>query len=157
MDLQQFIVLSLRREPGARYINIQDFEDKSDRTLSITRKISESSTRSVPVVHHFFVLDGKLHSHNYEDSKTRGPKTTSFWSGEAVYAPLLDGPVRKAPSATDFEFAEMMENFGLPLSFYGFDSPENSLEKVDGIFYGLTNRTPTKSDSGGFCTFGKPV
>lgn len=157
MDLDQFIVLSIRRQPGARYISIQDFQDKSDRTLSITRKISESSTRSVPVVHHFFILDGKLHSHNYEDSKTRGPKTTSFWSGEAVYAPLLDGPVSKAPKATDFEFAEMMENLGLPLSFYDFGSPENQIEKVDGNFYGLIARTATKSDSADFCSFGTPV
>jgi hypothetical protein len=157
MDLDQFIVLSIRRQPGARYISIENFQDKSDRTLSITRKISTSSTSSVPVVHHFFMLDGKFHSHNYEDSKTRGPKTTAFWSGEAIYAPLLDGPVRKAPIATDFEFAELMESRGLPILFFDFDSPENNLEKVDGIFYGLTERTPTKSDSGGFCTFGKPV
>lgn len=157
MDLDQFIVLSIRRQPGARYISIQDFQDKSDRTLSITRKISESSTSSVPVVAHLFILDGKLHHHNYENSKTRGPKTTSFWSGEAIYAPLLDGPVSKAPSATDFEFAEMMENLSLPLSFYDFDSPENQIEKVDGKFYGLITRTATKSDSVSFCSFGSPV
>jgi hypothetical protein len=157
LDLQQFILLALRREPGARYISIQDFQDKSDRTLSLTRKMSISSTRSVPTVGHFFILDGKLHHHNYEASKTRGPKTTSFWSGEAIFAPLLDGPVTRAPIATDFEFAEMMENLGLPLSFYDFDSPENNLEKADGVFYGLISRTETKSGSVGFCTFGKPV
>lgn len=117
-------------------------------------------TKSIPVVHHLFILDGLLHSHNYEAPKTSNPKTTFFWSGKEIYAPLLygtPGPVYRAPVATDFEFAEMMENLDLALYFYDFDSPENQIEKVDGIFYGLISRTPTKSDSASFCSFGTPV
>lgn len=158
MDLYQFNKLQRRRDPEARHISIRDFQDHSDRTLSITRKISTSTTRSVPVIHHFFILDGQLHSHNYE--ATERPLTTQFWSGEKVFARLLvgtPGPVYRAPIATDFEFAEMMENMGLPLSFYDFDSPENQIEKIDGHFYGLINRTGPKNAPAGFCTFAKPL
>lgn len=156
MDLHQFTRLQRRREPEVRHISIRDFLDQSDRTLSITRKIARFPTRSVPMVHHFFLLDGQLHSHNYE--ATEKPMTTQFWSGEKVYAPLLQGtpgPVYRAPVATDFEFAEMMENLDLPLSFYDFESPENQISKIDGYFYGLITRTEPDFRSAGFRTFTK--
>jgi hypothetical protein len=163
MDSQQFAQLQKRRELLGKYvIDIQNFTDKSDRTLSFTTKISRSSTRSVRVVHHFFIRDGLLHSHNYEAPKNLKPRTTRFWSGESVYAPLLagiPGQILRSPIATDFEFAEMMENLELPLHFYDFDSPESRVEKIDGIFYGLINRTERKGESysDGFRTIVEPL
>lgn len=166
MDTQQFLDLSRRRAlRGSNVVDIQNFKNQSDRTLSFTTKISKSSTRSVRVAHHFFILDGLLHSHNYEAPKNLMPTTTQFWTGKTVYARLLagiPGKLFRSPIATDFEFAEMMENLGLPLNFYEFESPESQMEKVDGIFYGLINRTAPKAREGGsysdgFRTFTKPA
>lgn len=137
INQRQYLDLKHREElRQLRTIIADDFKDKSDRTLTISRERLE--TDGSRGFRHIFFLNGELVLHVYEINSD-GVFTTRTWrAGDFLKSGEVEPTIRRGPSVTDYEFATVMENLHAPISFYVPESDYGREELVDEKFFGLT-------------------
>lgn len=125
----------LRKNP---LIGIEDFQDRTDRTLTISREQTTTQAGKIGF-RHIFILSGALCLHVYEVDEN-GEFTSLKMSADGYFpAREVEPTVRRGSAVTDYELAQVMENIHMPISFY---VPESSYGQEglvrDENFFGLT-------------------
>lgn len=136
INQRQYLELKHRDElRRLRTVSAQDFKDKSDRTLTISRERLENDGSKG--FRHVFFLNGELILHVYEITAD-GVFTTRTWRSGDFRAGEAEPTIRRGPSVTDYEFATVMENLHMPILFYVPESDFGHEELIEDNFYGLT-------------------
>jgi hypothetical protein len=122
---------SLRKNP---LICIEDFKDKSDRTLTVGYA---GSSEEGWITHHSYIKNGLLHSYIYVSHEDGSYSNYSpVISGEYILAKDLSPAGPSYPSSTDYEFALIMENLHYPLEFYSKGSHGDNAVLITEVYYG---------------------
>lgn len=138
INQRQYLELKHREELRSNpLIGIQDFEDRTDRTLTISRERTMTQSGNVGF-RHIFILNGELHLHVYEINSDGVLTSRSFRHGEYLEAREVEPTIRRGPSVTDYELASIMENLHMPISFYVPESSYGIEPLVEENFFGLT-------------------
>jgi hypothetical protein len=118
-------------------LSVSDFKDTSDRTLTLgfSGSINDPSKR---LYEHIYLEGGQLRRHAYSMD---GPSvyTKIQTAAEGMHILLLRPTLGTSPSATDLEFAKLMESFHHSLKFFKPGSKEDKVlseNRVDGKFFG---------------------
>lgn len=124
-----------RAETGI--LRVCDFEDTSDRTLTLGIS-GQPNEPDKNLYEHIYFEGGQLRRHAY---CMEGPEvyTKSQTAAEGIHVLLLRPNLGVAPSATDLEFAKLMAAFNHSLNFFEPDSEEDKAlaeNRVDGKFFG---------------------
>lgn len=135
INQRQYLDLKHRDElRHLRTVSVEDFKDKSDRTLTISReRLPSDGTESF---RHIFFLNGLLHLHIYEVDESGQLNTISWRPDNILPTRDVEPLIRRGPGATDYEFATIMENLHIPILFYVPESSYGHMEPVDGEFLG---------------------
>jgi hypothetical protein len=131
------ILLAREKAVEEGVLRISDFEDTSDRTLTLgfSGLVNDPSTK---LYEHIYLEGGQLRRHAYtmEGPDVHTKIQTAF---EEMHVLLLRPTLGTAPSATDLEFAKLMASFHHSLKFFEPGSEEDkflSENRVDGKFFG---------------------
>ena len=135
---QDFIELLAHEEKiRVGVLKISDFEDQSDRTLTVgISGPTDDPSRSL--YEHIYIEGGQLRRHAYL-LEAGNVHTRIQTASDGIHVLLLRPVLGVAPSATDLEFAKLMAEFHQPLHFFEPDSEEDKMlskNRVDGEFFG---------------------
>jgi hypothetical protein len=137
INQRQYLELAHRDElRRARVFDIHDFNDKSDRTLTISRERLASDGKEA--FRHIFIMDEKLHLHVYEVAASGDVTSLSWRVDDFIRAGEVEPTIRRGPSVTDYEFATIMENLHAPILFYVPESDYGHMKELQKNFFGLT-------------------
>lgn len=118
-------------------LKISDFEDQSDRTLTVGFS-GPTDDPSRNLYEHIYIEGGQLRRHAYlHDAGNIHTRIQTASTG--IHVLLLRPSIGVAPSATDLEFAKLMAEFNQSLKFFEYDSEEDKMlskNRVDGDFFG---------------------
>lgn len=138
-DCIELLVAEQRIKTGI--IRVDDFEDTSDRTLTLglSGPIDDPSKQ---LFEHIYLEGRQLRRHSYTvDGKEIYTQVQTASTG--LHVLLLRPSIGAAPSATDLEFAKLMAEFQQHLNFFDPGSKEDkelTETRVDGEFFGWRQR-----------------
>lgn len=130
-------LLSDEKRIKAGILRVDDFEDVSDRTLTLGYNgyVNKPGFRNYD---HIYLEGGQLRRHLYTvEAGEIHTKAQTAWEG--IHVEFLQPSLGTSPSATDLEFAQLMAKFHKFLIFFALGSEDDkalSEKRVDGEFFG---------------------